>query len=95
MYQEDVAKAKAIVARMLPNWETFTDARQAVFLGLAFNLGTKLGMFTVLLKCALLGDWQGAAVAITQSLWWRQVGSRGPRYRQMLLTGDWPPSLCQ
>ena len=93
LYDEDIKAAQAILTNLYPEWPILDPVRQAVFLDLAFNLGPKLGEFKDLLSYAKAGVWEAVARALQDSLWFRQVGARGPRLAQMLLTAEWPSEL--
>lgn len=94
LYHEDVADALSIVATFDPTWNTLDDVRQRVLVDLAFNLGGKLLGFTDLRLQVKLRRWDRAAAALQNSRWYTQVGQRGPRLVQMLLTGNDPPELA-
>jgi lysozyme len=71
-------------------WEELNEARQAVIINMAFNLGLgRLSKF-VRLKAALLeGDYERAAQSMEQSLWYKQVGRRSKELVKQMKTGEW------
>lgn len=80
MLSNDIARAAAGLAAIAPWWTSLPPAQARVMLNLAFNMGArKLALFPVFLAAMQRGDWNAAAAALTDSLWFRQVGARGPR----------------
>lgn len=71
-------------------WFTSLDPiRQRVLCDLRFNLGpVRLRGFKMLLRAMSEADHPAAAHALQHSLWYSQVGTRGPRLVNMLRTGD-------
>lgn len=73
---------------LLPWVKTLDPVRQRAMGNLAFNLGVpKLLKFPVFLAKAEAGDYKGAAAALVDSLWMRQVGVRGDRIVTMWRDG--------
>jgi lysozyme len=77
----------------LPWWRTLNDARQDVFVGLAYNLGLN-GFLTFdrFIAACKDGRWATAEVELIgspshPSRWARQVKSRGLRLGRQILTG--------
>lgn len=94
IYAEDVAKMVLNVLVLMPWWIALNDVRQRVFVDLAFNMGiTGLSKFKNTLSLAKGGDFSRAADALMASLWFKQVGTRGPRLVKMLRTGIDPIEL--
>lgn len=93
MFQEDVEDAMVTLSRLFPTWTKLDDVRQRVFVDLAFNLGNRLAQFKNTLAAARVGNWNAASDFLMQSLWYRQVGQRGPRLVNMLRTGKDPAEL--
>lgn len=73
-------------------WATLLDdVRYAALLDLIYNLGPgKFSKFLKFLHAMEIGDYEEAAAQLERSLWWRQVGTRGPRIANMIVTGQWP-----
>lgn len=66
------------------------DVRRAACLDLLFNLGlTKLLKFKTFIKHMRAGDYDAAAAALENSLWYQQVARRGPRICALIRTGQW------
>lgn len=86
----DIAKVEQELDSRLSWWRTINDARQAVLLGMAFQMGIGglLG-FKNTLKMIQAGDWQGAANGMLSSLWARQTPSRARRMSDQMRTGEW------
>lgn len=83
----DICDAEVNLTRLMPAWRGLDDVRQRAMLNLSFNLGTRLGKFVGLLRCVEDSHWKQAADHLRNSLWWRQVKSRGPRIAHMIETG--------
>jgi lysozyme len=65
--------------------------RQRAMVDLCFNLGrSRLADFRTALAAMGRSDFTAAANAFQQSLWFRQVGTRGPRVVGMIRTGQEP-----
>ena len=63
--------------------------RQRVLCDLRFNLGpTRFRGFKILLRKMSEADFPAAAHALQHSLWYSQVGTRGPRLVKMLRSGE-------
>lgn len=88
IYTEDVQRAISGVTAAFPWWIGLDDVRQRVVIDLTFNMGLRtLQGFPHALAAMARGDWARAAAELQDSHWYRQVGVRGPRLVQMLLTG--------
>jgi lysozyme len=87
MYQEDIKNALDVLDTVFPAWPTLGEVRQIVFISLAFNMGYRLAQFKHMLEHASRGAWRAASNDLQNSLWFRQVGKRGPRLVSMLRTG--------
>lgn len=73
----------------VPWWRQLDDPRQRVMVNLCFNMGWgTLSEFKNFLARMQGGDWSGAATQLQESLWWHQVGERGPRIVSLLTTGS-------
>jgi len=77
---QDVEKAMAGVAALVPGWAALTIARRTALVDMAFNLGVGgLGKFLRFLAAVNREDWQSAEAEIVNSRYYRQVGARGRR----------------
>jgi lysozyme len=63
--------------------------RQRVIVDMRFNLGpTRFRLFKRMIAALTAKDYQKAAVSMRESLWYRQVKSRGVRLVRMMQTGE-------
>jgi lysozyme len=73
----EVQRLHGELGRKLPWFARLDEARQAVLLNMAFNLGTAgLLAFVNTLRCVKNGDYMQAAKNMLVSKWARQVGKR-------------------
>lgn len=81
--------ARELDAR-LPWWREVGEARSAVLLNMAYNMGTAglLG-FHRTLKAVREGRWTDAKSAMLASRWASQVKGRAVRLAAQMLTGEW------
>jgi lysozyme len=89
-FNQDSANAISICTRIFNTWDSIDEFRQRVLVQLAFNLASKLAEFHNMLACIQTQDWQGAANELQNSLWFTQVGSRGPETCSALINGVYP-----
>lgn len=94
LFHEDVADAMSYLASLWPEWSQLDDVRQNVMIDLAFNLEHRLAGFHDFLAAMKVKDWPTAASALQDSVWFKQVGTRGARLAQMILTGQWPADVA-
>lgn len=75
------------------DWPWFSgigSARQQVLVCLDYNEGlSSLLDFHLMLNDLAAGDYDGAADQLESSLWYTQVGIRGPKYVNIMRTGVW------
>ena len=72
-------------------WPSLNDARQNLITCLIYNLGERgFNAFAKLQAALGIGDYSTAADELQNSLWFTQVGVRGPAYVNILRTGIWP-----
>lgn len=85
----DIKDAEQKLDSIIPQWrELGDDVRQRALVNLAFNLGYKLDQFKRFKAAVLKKDWWEAGEHLRDSLWYRQVRSRGPRIVKMIQTGE-------
>ncbi|MFH2074491.1 MAG: lysozyme, partial [Pseudomonadota bacterium] len=73
---------------MFPKFGEFSATRQAELIDWMFNLGIGTVLtFKKALAAILDGDWDLAAAEMQDSLWFSQVGNRGPEIVGMVRTG--------
>lgn len=90
LYSISIDQADAVLDQIAPWWRGLDPVRRRAMQNLAFNLGHRLGEFHEFLSSMHKKAWGDAAVDLVHSLWWRQVGRRGPFVRGMILTGRDP-----
>lgn len=88
MLEEDIKEAEKTLDNVIPQWRSFDEVRQRALANLAFNLGYKLNQFRRFKAALEFEDWEDAAGHLQDSLWYRQVRSRGPRIVKMIRTGE-------
>ena len=90
LFVEDLAKAQVVLQEVFPSWQMLDPVRQVALVDLAFNLSHRLSEFETFLLCLKEGVYDHAADALVHSLWYNEVGVRGPRIVAMIRTGQWP-----
>jgi lysozyme len=86
----DIADATADLAAKLPWTATLDDVRKGALLNMTFNMGIGgLLEFHDFLAKMQAGNFSGAAGAMLDSLWARQVGPRATRLSIQIQTGTW------
>ena len=90
LLDHDITRATTAGLMRLPWASTLGDVRRAVLVNMAYNLGVGglLG-FRVALAAMERGDWPGAAAAMLDSRWARQVGARAKRLAEQIISGEW------
>ena len=74
----------------LPWFHLLDEARQAVLIQMAFQMGVKgLLAFSTTLSHVRVGRYAEAAVAMLESLWARQTPERAARLSKQMETGEW------
>lgn len=83
--RDDIADATNDCLHAFPWFPELSQARQWAMIDLCFNLGLKrlLG-FPKFLNAMSLGDYERAASELQDSLWFKQVKSRGPEIVGMI-----------
>lgn len=72
----------------LPWWRDLSPLRQMQMVDLCFNMGIDvLLQFHEFLGAMQAGQWQAAVEDLKASLWWTQVGERGPAIADRILKG--------
>lgn len=95
-FVSDISVAVRGAQRVLGNtcWDALSDVRQRAVADLTYNLGeAKLLQFKKFISALKVADYTSAGQELTSSIWFKQVGVRGPRIVQMISTGidplDW------
>jgi len=84
-------QAQDYIERNYPWTVLLDEVRYAALVDLCYNLGTKgFSRFRKFLAAMELGDYEEAETQLKLSKWWTQVGVRGPRIANMIVTGRWP-----
>ena len=90
LLQNDVNRKTDGLNDALPWFHLLDEARQAVLIGMAFQMGVKgLLAFTTTLSHVRVGRYAEAAVAMLESLWARQTPERAARMSKQMETGEW------
>jgi len=81
--------------KLVPGWGDMPLYVQSVLVNLVFNLGpTRLAKFKNTLKLFNDGKYAAAASALTQSLWFKQVGDRAVELTKRLAAGSIPSKFA-
>jgi lysozyme len=87
LFRNDVADRCATLDARAPWWRGLPPVQQRVMLNLAFNMGwSKFSEFERFLGAMQTHAWTAAAAELKNSLWYTQVGTRGPRMIARLTT---------
>ncbi|MDE2099290.1 MAG: lysozyme [Patescibacteria group bacterium] len=82
---DDIADATNDCLHAFPWFVELTKPRQWAMIDLCFNLGlAKLQTFVKFIAAMNLGDYETAANELMDSLWFKQVGTRGPEIVEMI-----------
>lgn len=78
-------------AQHFPEYESLdTVARRNVFIEMIYNMGpSRVAGFKNMLAAIRESDWTGAAAAMLDSRWARQVGIRANRLADLMLSGTY------
>ena len=86
---DDLAEAETAVRKHI-SIEHLNDARIAVLINMAFNLGMAgLLKFKLFLYYLSMGDYERAADEMLDSRWAMQVGGRAKELAEQMRTGEW------
>lgn len=90
IFDDDIADVMAEVDEQLPWSAALNEPRQWVLYNMAFNLGVA-GLLTFRNALAFIeaGQFTEAAMAMLDSLWAVQVGSRATELARQMETGEW------
>ncbi len=89
-FDKDLDNAIAGVALREPWAMSMADARVAVLVNMAFQMGIfGLGKFVHMLSAAQNQDWQQAHDQMLDSTWARQTSERAQTLATQMLTGEW------
>jgi len=90
MFDNDLATAEHTARLLVPNFDSLVDARKAVVVNMAFNMGFNvLSTFVGMLKAIQEGRWVDAELAMLDSKWAAQVKGRAGRLADMMRSGKY------
>jgi lysozyme len=87
LFENDLNAAEAIAKTLIPSFDLLSDARKAVCLNLAFNLGNRLAEFGKFRKAVQEENWDAASTELLASRWSNQVGVRATRLAKQMRDG--------
>ena len=86
--EKDIDDAEYDARSLFPNFDDLSDARKAVLIQMAFNLGSAgLTLFRKFRKAVAGQDFDSAYVEMVSSLWADQVGARAVRLAKAMKDG--------
>lgn len=89
LLHNDEGKVMAELSQIWPWWLDLDDVRARVLVDLCFNMGPdRLKKFRMFITYLSNNEFDEAAAALKDSLWYNQVGNRGPRLVGMVKTGE-------
>jgi lysozyme len=90
LLQNDMETADAALRIAWPPYLLLDQARAAVILDMAFNMGvTTLMTFHNTLAAVAAGNWAAASAGMLASRWASQVGPRAQELAQIMVSGVW------
>lgn len=90
LLDNDISECTGTLKARLPWFNMLDEPRQAVLIGMCFNLGFNgLEEFTKMLAAAAHGDYIEASEEMLASEWAKQVGDRAVRLAKQMITGAW------
>lgn len=85
MLHNDIRRAMASLDAIAPWWRTLPHDPAMAMVDLCFNMGgARLAKFGQFLGLMRRGQFVAAAADLQTTLWWSQVGTRGPRVAALL-----------
>jgi lysozyme len=88
LLSNDIQDRIDALTRALPWFQNLDDARKAVLIGMAFQLGTAgVLAFKNMLAAIQVGKYEDAAVEMLDSTWAKQTPARANRLAQQMKTG--------
>ena len=90
MLANDIKRKTDEVRATLPWFDQLNEPRQAVLIGMAFQLGSKgLFAFTTTLSMVRVGRYVDAGEAMLDSRWAQQTPERAQRMVNQMESGEW------
>jgi GH24 family phage-related lysozyme (muramidase) len=87
IFYEEYSKAEAEYEKMGFDLDSI---RRAAVVDLLYNLGpNRFSKFNGFIAALKMRDWGSAVNSLENSLWYRQVGRRGPRITKLIKEGRW------
>lgn len=75
LFAQDISDAISDCTRLYPSFNTFSENRKIALIDFIFNVGPgNATKFKVMNRAINAGAWELAAEALSQSLYWRQLG---------------------
>lgn len=91
LLDNDITRFLVKTREALPWFDDLDEARQAVLVAMAFQMGVQgLLSFKQTLSAIAAGDYAHAADRMLQSKWAQQTPARAKRMAEMMRTGTWP-----
>ena len=87
-YKQDSYNALQIAQKSCNNFSQLDDVRARLLVALCFNMGNKILQFKHMLAAIQSGDFDAAANELQNSLWFTQVGRRGPESVEIMRSGN-------
>ncbi len=88
LFKNDLDKAEAGARAVFPRFDELSDARKAVLINMAFNMGqSRLAGFIGMLGALAAKDYNTAADQMLNSRWATQVGARAQRLAKAMREG--------
>lgn len=88
MLIEDLVEAQALCVDLFPNWPEMNEVRRDALLNMMFSLGySRFTKFKDLIAAARANEWEDAALAAEDSLWYEQQKNRAKRIVAEIRTG--------
>lgn len=89
LLHNDEMKALTTLSHFMPWWANLDDVRGRVMVDLEFNMGwSKLQLFHHFLADMEAANFTAAGQDLQNSVWFGEVGKRGPRLVDMVSTGQ-------
>jgi lysozyme len=90
LFANDVANVRIEVTKRLPWITSMNEPRQAVFLGMAFQMGVAgFLQFKNSIAMAKAGEYEACAKNLLKSLWAKQTPQRAYRMAEQMRLGTW------
>lgn len=88
LLEHDIDQAERAAKVLFQGFESLSDARKAVLVAMAFNLGgARLAAFQRLREAVSAGAWEQAATEMLDSRWAEEVGERAKRLARQMKEG--------